>query len=310
MTTLSIIIPVYCVEKSLDRCLQSIVQQSFTDWEAILVDDGSPDRCPAICDAWAKRDSRITVIHKANGGLSDARNTGIDIAKGDYITFVDSDDFIAPDTYLPLMQQLAKRPEIDILEYSLICQYGSPQEKKIVFGNCAYTDLRTYWLDGQAYQHSYACNKLFRRSLFDEVRFPKGTVFEDLHTLPLLLEHARLTVTTSLGLYYYCANSEGITHRASGPELKMLLQGHIIMYDKLNLQHSATEEAYYMHILNIQLSTSLLTGEPPQLPDRKISHPLQLESNSAKIKAISLNLLGINNLCRIYRILFRMKKPR
>ena len=307
---LSIIVPVYGVEQTLTRCVNSIVGQSFGDFELILVDDGSPDGCPQMCDDFAKQDNRIRVIHKTNGGLSDARNTGIDIAKGDYITFADSDDFIAPDTYLPLMQQLAKRPEIDILEYSLICQYDSPKEKKIVFGDCTYTDLQTYWLDGQAYLHSYACNKLFRRSLFDEVRFPKGIVFEDLHTLPRLIEHARLIVTTSQGLYYYCANSEGITHRASGSELKMLLQGHINMYNRLDLQHSATEEAYYMHILNIQLSTCLLTGEPPQLPNREICHPFQLEDISARIKAISLNLLGINNLCRIYRILFRMKKPR
>ena len=306
--TLSIIIPVYRVENSLERCLQSIVGQSFTNWEAILVDDGSPDNCPAMCDAWAKRDARFTVIHKENGGLSDARNAGIDIAKGNYITFVDSDDFIAPNTYGPLMEQLGMHPDIDILEYSLVKHFGSPQEEIVQFNDCSYTDLRTYWLDGLAYQHSYAWNKLFRRTLFNDVRFPKGIVFEDLYTLPLLLEHARLTVTTPLGLYYYCANSEGITSRASGTELNMLLQGHINMYHQLGLQHSAGEEAYYMSILNIQLSTCLSTGEAPLLPDRKIAHPFQLNGCSAKIKSILLNILGINNLCKLYKTIFRMKE--
>lgn len=308
--TLSIVIPVYRVENSLDRCLQSIAVQSFTDWEAILVDDGSPDNCPALCDAWAERDARFSVVHKTNGGLSDARNAGIDVAKGDYITFVDSDDFIAPDTYRPLMEMLAKRPDIDILEYSLVRQYGSRQEEHVVLGDCSYTNLRSYWLDGLAYQHSYAWNKLFRRSLFNEVRFPKGVVFEDLHTLPLLLERARLTVTTSSGLYYYCANTEGITSRASGPELNMLLQAHLNMYEKLHLQHSAAEETYYMRILNIQLSTSLLTGTPPLLPNRKITAPFRQQGLSAKIKSLSLNILGIRNLCRIYRTLFRMRSHR
>lgn len=307
--TLSIVIPVYRVENSLERCLQSIVEQPFNNWEAILVDDGSPDNCPAICDVWAERDARFTVIHKENGGLSDARNAGIDIAKGDYITFVDSDDFVAPNTYGPLMEQLDRRPDIDILEYSLIKQYGSPQQEAVLLNDCAYTDLRTYWLDGLAYQHTYACNKLFRRTLFDEVRFPKGIVFEDFYTLPLLLERARLTVTTSLGLYYYCANSEGITSQATGTELNMLLQANLTMYEKLRLQHTTREEAYYMSILNIQLSTCLFTGASPLLPDRKIAHPFQLNGLSAKVKAILLNILGIKKLCTLYKNIFRMKRP-
>ena len=105
---LSIIIPVYRVENTLDRCIKSIMLQGYGDYELILVDDGSPDRCPQLCDEWAVRDRRITVIHKANGGLSDARNAGIEQAQGEYITFVDSDDFIGPDTYQPLMQQLER----------------------------------------------------------------------------------------------------------------------------------------------------------------------------------------------------------
>ncbi|MCH5320896.1 MAG: glycosyltransferase, partial [Eubacterium sp.] len=90
----SIIVPVYNVEKYLNRCVESIVKQTYTNLEIILVDDGSPDNCPAMCDAWAERDSRIKVIHKENGGVSSARNIGIDNADGDYISFVDSDDYV------------------------------------------------------------------------------------------------------------------------------------------------------------------------------------------------------------------------
>lgn len=99
MPTISIIVPVYNVEAYLCRCIDSILAQTFTDFELILVDDGSPDNCSSICDEYAKKDSRIVVVHKENGGLSDARNTGLDIAKGEYIGFVDSDDFIHPQTY-------------------------------------------------------------------------------------------------------------------------------------------------------------------------------------------------------------------
>ena len=95
---LSIIIPVYRVETTLDRCVESIMNQNLDDFEIILVDDGSPDNCPKMCDDWAKRDTHISVIHQQNRGLSDARNAGIDTARGDYITFVDSDDYITGHT--------------------------------------------------------------------------------------------------------------------------------------------------------------------------------------------------------------------
>ena len=111
---LSIIIPVYRVEDTLDKCVESVLKQDYDDMDIILVDDGSPDDCPQKCDDWAKKDTRIRVIHKANGGLSDARNTALDIVHGDYITFVDSDDFISLSTYGPLMDTLSKRQDIQL----------------------------------------------------------------------------------------------------------------------------------------------------------------------------------------------------
>lgn len=102
---LSVVVPVYKVEAYLDACVQSILAQTFTDFELILVDDGSPDNCPALCDAWAERDGRVRVVHKENGGLSSARNAGMAIARGDYVAFVDSDDTIAPETYAVCMEK-------------------------------------------------------------------------------------------------------------------------------------------------------------------------------------------------------------
>ena len=97
MPTVTVIIPVYKVERYLDACVESVVRQSYADLEILLVDDGSPDRCPALCDAWAEKDPRIKVIHRENGGLSAARNSGIDAAKGEFLLFVDSDDLLEPD---------------------------------------------------------------------------------------------------------------------------------------------------------------------------------------------------------------------
>ena len=113
---LSIVIPVYRVETTLDRCVESVVTQDYDDFEIILVDDGSPDRCPQLCDEWARRDPRISVIHKPNGGLSDARNAGIDVARGDFLTFIDSDDYIAPHT---LSQLMPLTDEADLIEYPI-----------------------------------------------------------------------------------------------------------------------------------------------------------------------------------------------
>ena len=105
---ISVIVPVYKVEPYLDKCVSSIVNQTYTNLEIILVDDGSPDSCPTMCDAWAEKDSRIRVIHKPNGGLSDARNAGIVVATGELMAFVDSDDWIASDMYEHLYQRLTE----------------------------------------------------------------------------------------------------------------------------------------------------------------------------------------------------------
>ena len=111
----SIIVPIYKVEPYLNKCVQSIVDQTYRDLEIILVDDGSPDICPAICDAWAAKDSRIRVIHKENGGLSDARNAGLAIATGKYISFIDSDDYIEP-TFIADLHDALSRSGADIAE--------------------------------------------------------------------------------------------------------------------------------------------------------------------------------------------------
>ena len=185
---LSIIIPVYRVEDTLDKCVESVLKQDYDNMEIILVDDGSPDNCPQKCDDWARKDTRIRVIHKANGGLSDARNAALDIVQGDYITFVDSDDFISLSTYGPLMDTLSKRQDINILEYPVFINYRSTKQRKLDFTEeTVYDNISDYWYKGQAYLHSYACNKIYRASLFEEIRFPRGIVFEDIHTLPLPL---------------------------------------------------------------------------------------------------------------------------
>lgn len=305
---LSIVIPVYHTEATLDRCLESVLRQDTPDMEVILVDDGSPDRCPELCDGWAAKDPRIRVIHKANGGLSDARNAGIDIATGDYITFVDSDDYLADHTYGPLMERLGPQHDIDILEYPILVHYGSPRQYLQNFTpEATYHDMETYWLEGRAYQHTYACNKIFRRALFDEVRFPVGKVFEDAYTLPLLLRKARTVQTANQGLYYYCSNSNGITRTADGQALRMLLQPHVEMIDKIE-RRDQDFQTYYLHVLNIQMDVYEQTGDDPILP----CLPIQSDNFNGlqKIKVTALSILGIKRLCIVNKLAHKIWKNR
>ncbi len=293
---LSVIIPVYRVEETLERCLQSVVSQDYAEMEIILVDDGSPDNCPKLCDEWAKRDSRIIVIHKENGGLSDARNAGIDIATGDYITFIDSDDYIAEGTYPTVMAEMEQ--EYDFLEYSARLFCNSKEEHPLILDDRVYTNMEEYWLKGKAYTHTYAWNKIYRREIFDDVRFPKGILFEDVHTLPQLLAKAKTVATTHIGTYHYVANPNGITATADGDTLAMLLDAHT--------RHTITDETYYLHVLNIQIDVYRMTGKPIRLKHLSVKnlHKLQLKE---KIKATLNNLLGINVLCGIYRAIYLIR---
>ena len=289
---LSIIIPVYRVEATLDRCIESVLNQNLDDFEVILVDDGSPDDCPKMCDGWAEKDDRIRVIHQANKGLSGARNAGIDIAQGEYITFVDSDDYIAENTYVPLMQMLESDSTIDMIEYPTRDFDFNPPT--------VYTSMDDYWYLGQAYLHTYAWNKIYRSPLFNNIRFPQGVVFEDANTLPLILNEVHKVVTTHQGFYNYTANPEGITHKADGKALDMLLKPHAEII-RNNTRNDAAFQQYYMHVLNIQMDVFELTGNALILPQRSIS--IGNVRGILKLKALLLNLLGIKTLCKLNKVI-------
>ena len=297
---LSVIIPVYRVEATMNRCIESVVGQTFSDMEIILVDDGSPDGCPAMCDAWAGKDGRISVIHKENGGLSDARNAALDVAQGEYVTFVDSDDYLAPDTYEEVMVWVEGN---DITEYPLFRHYGSQWQQEVRFGSHVYDNAEDYWLRGRAYEHSYACNKVYRRELFADVRFPKGKVFEDMATLPRLLDHARRIATVDSGMYYYCYNGQGITATAQGEQLSMLLKAHEEVLPRW------CDDRYYMHVLNIQCDVCEQTGMPPTLWRRCVSPLADGLTVTQRLKAAALCTMSLESILKLNKLIHRWKKP-
>ena len=212
---ISVIVPVYNVEAYLDRCVESIVKQTYHDLEIILVDDGSPDQCPQICECWAQRDSRIRVIHKKNGGLSDARNAGLAIANGEYIGFVDSDDVLHCMMYETLYKVLEKT-RADLVECrfqkftvdmptsmavhpnAVIKEY-SPEEalRGLILGT---TFHQTVW------------NKLYSHVLIKNKLFAVGKICEDEYWTYQILGSAQKIAAVDEALYYYFQRNDSIIH--------------------------------------------------------------------------------------------------
>lgn len=243
---LSIIVPVYKVRRYLQRCIESILQQTYTDYELILVDDGSPDSCGAICDRYAQECDKVRVIHKKNGGLSSARNAGIAAARGEYITFVDGDDAVASGTYYYNMNILRARPDIDILEYPIISHYESPRSKVISFkpekvsGN---ENIFKDWIARQGYEHCFACNKIYRADLFMFIRYPEGEVFEDTYITPILYSSSENVYYSDCGFYYYYDNEESISNIHSFDSYFFLYRNLAALHEKCAAIPELHEEA-------------------------------------------------------------------
>lgn len=299
---LSVVIPVFQVEETLERCVESVLSQDYADMEVVLVDDGSTDHSPFICDELASKHSHVHVVHQANKGLSGARNTGIEQAHGAYITFVDSDDTMGRGTLRPLMGELEKHPEYDILEYSACLFYQSGRQKMMTLPERAYDDMTTYWLEGKAYEHTYAWNKIYRRELWNGIRFPEGRVFEDAYTLPQLLEKCRVVATTSRGTYYYHWNPQGITAKADGEQLSQLLESHVAMLNRLKGNNKCAPKAlraYYEKVLNIQIDVCELTNRPPILPE------IDFAWTGCSTKLLLKKIFGTKTLCKFYKTIHK-----
>lgn len=303
--TLSIVVPAYNAEKTLDRCLESIVGQSFSDWNLILVDDGSNDLTPQCCNRWAERDCRISVVHQQNKGLSGARNAGISKASSPYITFVDADDTLEEKTLEGVMSIIKAHPEYDILEYNLEKVWPDGRTSGLRLTDKTFDSPVAYWLRGEGYTHCYACNKVFRRPLFDEVSFPEGVLFEDVYAMSHLLPIVKTVATTSVGTYRYMQNEKGITHSATAKEQGMLLSHHVEVLNELMTTEPVLTDLrpymnrYFMHCVDIQLTYSALSQMPPTLPEWSVEWN-GCKTTSAKLKFILLKIIGLNGLCHLY----------
>ena len=203
--TISVIVPVYNVEEWLDQCVESIVKQTYSQLEIILVDDGSPDNCPRKCDEWAQKDKRIKVIHKKNGGLSSARNAALEIATGEYVSFIDSDDYIHKDMYKIMLEKLIDTGADVVKCGRYLDNSESIQENKVIELDKEYTHEEV--LDCFFYHKDDFCSgiwdKLFKMSLFDDIRFPDGLNSEDYYVYGIIYNRTNKLYFTNTPLYYY-----------------------------------------------------------------------------------------------------------
>ena len=244
---ISIIVPVYRVESYLSRCVDSLLAQTYQNLEIILVDDGSPDQCPQICEDYAKKEERIQVIHQENRGLSGARNAGIDVAKGEYLAFVDSDDYVSDD-YIQVMYDAIKATGCAISQCRFTYTKGEKLKEnrgtgafRIYRGNSLMEKL--YGNEEEATWFVVAWNKLYRRDLFETIRYPEGRIHEDEATTYLLFDEAKKLVFVDRVLYGYFPENgcSGWRRRRNGSDSLMSMD--------IPVSCRLLIENYVMHVL-------------------------------------------------------------
>ena len=314
---ITVVVPVYNVETYIQHCAESISNQTYTNLEIYLVDDGSSDLSGTICDELAKKDNRFKVIHKANGGLSDARNVALDQAKGKYITFVDSDDYMPYDA-IEYMYELIKRYNADISIGSMYLtskvddKIENQETQHIVLNN---KEAVTEMLYGSYYTAS-ASGKLYKTSLFQNIRYPFGKLNEDLFTTYKILDKSTKTVCTDKIVYYYFHRSGSIMNSSFNERrLDVLLALDQIETD-INLKDYGAETAYAGLTLSTTVALLALKPEKQLVDDYRIWDRVKENRNAVfkdkrcnkTIKAYALlSFGGVKVLTQIYNVYYKLK---
>lgn len=253
---ISVIVPVYKVEDYLDQCIESIIGQTYTNLEIILVDDGSPDNCPALCDSWAKSDSRIHVIHKSNGGLASARNAGLDICTGTYVSFVDSDDWLDHNMY---QEQLKYIDGADVVACQINYVKGSKifpsRSNSSVFVIDNYYKMMDAFLSFQEPDLRWEVwNKLIKRSIIGEERFKEGQIFEDVYFNRVVFSKASKVVVHNTPLYNYRVVRPGSINSKFNPKgLTKLAE----LQEYINILMDSKENEIALRYISYTLNTIL-----------------------------------------------------
>ncbi len=287
MPKISVIVPVYKVEKYLCRCIDSILAQTFTDFDLILVDDGSPDKCGEICEEYAKKDSRIHVIHQKNGGLSAARNTGIDWANANssskWITFIDSDDLVTQN-YLECLWNEATDSCSSIISCSCLESSGYSsdfgKEEKLEFKRIDINEETIKTIYFEKYVYWIACGKLVKKTILTKYPFTEGRIYEDNPTICRWLVEAGKVSYTKSQLYFYFINPEGISRDAFSLkklDLSWAFKEQEIFYESIGFKEmqKIVGKDYIIHTINLLKSAY---SSPDNKDERVLSLTNEVET--------------------------------
>ena len=256
---ISIIVPVYNVETYLAKCVDSILAQTYTNLEIFLVNDGSSDCCGKLCDEYAKEDKRIKVIHKKNGGLSDARNVAIDVTTGEFITFIDSDDYVTDDYIMTLYSLIEKYEcKVSIALYNTFVEGSKPKVVNRVYREDCQTNIKA--IEEMFYQEKYdtaSWAKLYHSSLFATgIRYPKGIVYEDLATTYLLIFQSDKVAFCNRRIYNYLLRRDSIegssfSSKKMDSALKVceLMESHLDILGKVMKAYQCRMMSFFFHLL-------------------------------------------------------------
>lgn len=316
---LSIITPVYNVESYLDRCLQSILSQSFRDYELILIDDGSTDKSASMCDDWAAKDDRILVIHQENRGVSAARNAGLEVVKGKYLTFVDPDDFIAPDTYSVNMEYLINHQAVDILQYPYcnyvndtdIIDYHKPSSILLTGTEQIFRN----WWSGSPLEY-VIWNKIYKSCLWNDIRFHVGHISEDTCLVSQFVNRVTHVYLSDQGLYYYQRQRENsYTYGDYSFDKHMdLFYAHATIYECFKMFPKMTTEKV---LAFTRLFRRLITAKQTEMsadisvPQKIIMeqfptlHEIWTSQHTEKIWLSVAKILGVNFFMKFFLIYLR-----
>ena len=313
-TVLSVIVPVYNVEKYLRKCIDSILAQDITDMEVILVDGGSSDGSGKICDEYAEKDARVIVIHKGNGGVSIARNAGLDIARGKYITFVDSDDYLKPNTYRPNIDYLESHPEVDCLQFPIVCdeRIVFTREYKKLTEECTFVgkDIIMNWWNGDIINH-FVCNKIYRRDMWFDIRFPLRAYFEDAMVVTYHLKLCKRLFMSLRGGYFYRYNEDSILNSEwKGDKYIDFFKSKLMMWENVNeLEYTnPIKIIVYLRALKLRAICSkkgyLNYEDYSEFLDSIPSIRLLLKSKGLGIKGwaifIAIKMIGARRFVKLY----------
>ena len=260
---LSVIVPVFRVEKYLDKCVMSLLHQDMNadEYEIILVDDGSDDTCPQKCDEYAAQHKQIVAIHQPNKGLSGARNTGIKAARGKYFCFVDSDDFVEPNTYSSLVRQ-AQNEQLDALVFRLQLIFNKKKQPIDTFtGDVQSACTGEEFINRHLNVRCFSVVYMIRRELLMEnnLFFKEGIFYEDAEWLPRFLYAAKRVMTSNTMVYNYVQYANSITHPTTQERWKRLIADNMIVLRQNTALLQTVSNPIWLHAMNASIITSILT---------------------------------------------------